>query len=346
LSARAARAALLAVAAACATPTPPVTLSDGRYAMGTVLEATLVARDAQAGRAALDELFAVAERLDSLLNVWDPESEASRLNRAAGRGPQRVSPELAAIVADSLAYARLTRGSFDPGVRPLVELWTRAAERDAPPTAEELAAARARVGAQHVRVTAGGEVELLREGVSLDFGGVAKGWALERMLPGLRARGVEAALLVFGQSSTWALGAPPGERGWRLLARGPDEGFLGVLTLRDRALSVSGSLGQWFEIGGRRYGHVLDPRSGQPLLRRRQALVVAPDAALAEALSKALLVLGEDEGIALVHAQPGCAALLVDADGGRWETPGWAEAVSFEPAPDERLKGGADASDE
>jgi thiamine biosynthesis lipoprotein len=104
-----------------------------------------------------------------------------------------------------------------------------------------------------------------------------------------------------------------------------------VLTLSDQALSVSGSLGQTVEIGGRRYGHVLDPRSGQPLEREREALVVAPNAALAEALSKGLLILGEEEGIALVEAQPGCHGLLVDADGKSWETPGWRSAVRFEP---------------
>ena len=137
---------------------------------------------------------------------------------------------------------------------------------------------------------------LAHEGVSVDLGGIAKGWALDRMLPLLRERGIERALLDFGQSSVWALGAPPGAAGWRLLARGPDEGALGVLTLVDQALSVSGSLGQWVEIGGRRYGHVLDPRSGLALERRRQALVVAPNATLAEALSKGAADPGRGRG--------------------------------------------------
>jgi thiamine biosynthesis lipoprotein ApbE len=83
---------------------------------------------------------------------------------------------------------------------------------------------------------------------------------------------------------------------------------------------------------------VLDPRSGLPLERRRQAMVVAPNAALAEALSKALLILGEKEGVALVAGQPGCEGLLVDADGGSWETPGWRKAVRFEPLP---IEGGS-----
>jgi thiamine biosynthesis lipoprotein len=241
-----------------------------------------------------------------------------------------VGPELAEILEASVRYSQLTRGAFDVTVGPLVALWTRAGESGVAPSAEAIAQARARVGADQVRVD-GRRVALAHEGVAVDLGGVAKGWALERMLPRLRARGIDRALLDFGQSSVWALGAPPGAAGWRLLARGPGDAALGVLTLSDQALSVSGSLGQWVEIGGRRYGHVLDPRSGLPLERRRQALVVAPDAALAEALSKGLLILGEQEGIALVDAQPGCEGLLVDADGGSWETPGWREAVRFEP---------------
>jgi thiamine biosynthesis lipoprotein len=327
------RGALLAAlsALACAAPPPPplVELSDGRPAMGTILEITLHAPDTPLARATLPELFALASRLDATMTLYDPQSELSRVNREAGRAPVPVGPELASILEASIAYSRLTSGSFDVTVRPLVALWTEAGRSGVPPTAEALARARALVGSEQIRL-AGGAVRFAREGVSVDLGGVAKGWALDRMLPLLRERGVERALLDFGQSSLWALGAPPGAPGWRLLARGPDGGAVGVLTLSDQALSVSGSLGQFVEIGGRRYGHVLDPRSGLPLERRRQAMVVAGNAALAEALSKALLILGEKEGIAVVAGQPGCEGILVDAEGGSWETPGWSKAVRFE----------------
>jgi thiamine biosynthesis lipoprotein len=87
--------------------------------------------------------------------------------------------------------------------------------------------------------------------MKLDLGGVAKGYALDRMLPLLERHGIESALLNFGQSSTWAVGAPAGSAGWRLLVRGPEGRFAGLITLRDQALSVSGSQGHWVEIGGR-----------------------------------------------------------------------------------------------
>lgn len=305
--------------------------SDGRYVMGTVLEITLHPAGGADGRAALDALFAEAEHLDARLSTYVPASEISRVNAKAARSAQAVSPEVAEILRDAQQYAQLTRGAFDVSVAPLIELWKRAAERGSAPSGAELEAARARVGARLFEVTDVDAVRFAREGVALDLGGIAKGYALDRMLPLLRERRVESALLSFGQSSTWAVGAPPGHAGWRLLLRGPAGGFLGVITLMDQALSVSAALGQSSEIGGQRYGHILDPRDGRPLTRRRQVVVVARSAALAEALSTALLVLDVEEGLTLVTAQEDCEALLTDADGGVRETVGFRRAVAFEP---------------
>jgi thiamine biosynthesis lipoprotein len=253
-----------------------------------------------------------------------------RLNAAAGRGPQRVDPELARVLAASRTLAQRTRGAFDVTVGPLVALWRAAGERGRLPTAAERARARAAVGADLVSADpVAGTAEIAREGAAVELGGIAKGWALDRMRERLRAAGVRSALLSFGQSSLWAIGAPPGEPGWRLLVRDPAGGFAGVATLRDRAVSVSGATGQWTEIAGRRYGHVIDPRSGEPLMRAAQALVLAPDAASAEAFSKALLVLEPAEGLALLEAEAGCEALLLEADGRRYETSGWRAASGF-----------------
>ena len=315
----------------CASPAPGVVVSDGRYVMGTVLQITLVAPDEALGREALRALFALAADLDALLSVYLPQSEVSLLNASAGAAPRRVSPELVRLLEQSVEYSALTGGSFDVTVGPLIALWTRAAKRDAPPTPRELSATRARVGYEKIQIGAGGRVALSEPGVAIDLGGIAKGWALDRMRPVLESFAIHDALLNFGQSSVWALGSPQDGDAWRLLVRGPGQTLLGVIGLAERALSVSGSLGQWLEIGGERYGHVLDPRSGQALRQRRQALVLAPDATQAEALSKALLVLGEEVGIALIEAQPRCEALLVDAGGETWTTRGWNSAAGFEP---------------
>jgi len=332
------RAACLALSAAlaqgCAThPTPTRVVSDGRYAMGTILEIEIQGLEPQRAARALDELYDEALRLDRLLSAYDPASEISRLNRTAGRGRQPVDPEVGALLERSIAYAQLTRGTFDVTIGPLVDLWKQAANRGEPPSAAELAAARALVGASRISLTPGEGVSLGAVGMKVDLGGIAKGYALDRMLPLLERNRISSALLNFGQSSSWALGAPAGSSGWRLLVRGPTGRFAGLITLRDQALSVSGSQGQWVEIGGRRFGHIIDPRTGEPLMRARQAVVVSRSATLAEALSLALLVLEPDEGLALVADQPGCEGLLIESDGQFRSTPGWQAAVQFEPLP-------------
>lgn len=320
--------------AAPARSDPSTLRSDGRQAMGTVLEITLGRGGEVDADALLARLFAEAGRLERIFTRFDEESALSRLNRAAGSGPQPVPEELAEILIASRHWWKRTGGSFDVTVGPLVALWKGAESAGQPPAPAVLMATRARVGSDRIRVSrAEGTAELAQPGMSVDLGGIAKGFAVDRLARELRAAGVDAALVSFGQSSLWAIGTPPDAHGWRVLLRDAADGFVGVATLRDRALSVSGSLGQWREIAGRRFGHVLDPRTGQPVTRRLQVAVTARNAVAAEALSTALLVLGEHEGIALLEALPDTEGLVIDADGQRFMTRGWSEAVAFESLP-------------
>jgi thiamine biosynthesis lipoprotein len=300
--------------------------------MGTVLEIWLYGLEDRPGRALLDRLFERSAALERLFSRHDPESELSRLNQAAGE--QEVDPELVALLGESVRYARTTHGAFDVTVGPLVSLWWAAAERDRAPSAAELSSARARVGAGRLQLRTGPDgrgFAALEPGTSVDLGGIAKGYALDRLAALAREGGARAALLSFGQSSLVALGAPPGEDGFRVLVRDARGGFAGVATLRDQSLSISGSLGQGFSIEGIAYGHVIDPRSGQPLRRRAISAVVDPSGSRAEALSKALLVLDPDEGIALLENLPGAEGLWLDESGGARESSGWRAAVRFEP---------------
>jgi thiamine biosynthesis lipoprotein len=297
--------------------------------MGTVLELTLRAPSEPAGRALLERLYARAEALEAELSTWRPGSSVSRLNAAAGAGPVEVAPELAALLREALALSARTEGAFDVRVGPLVALWKEAAQRGRLPTAAELDAARALAGGE-LALLPGERASLGERGMSLELGGIAKGFALDRLAEELRAAGVADALLSFGESSVVALGAPEAGGRWRLLVRGPAEEMAGVLALRDQALSVSASLGQAEEIAGRRFGHVLDPRSGVPLEEARVAVVLAPTAGAAEAWSKAVLVLGAGRGLALAEAEPGVEALLLEGGGRSSATSGFAALSGFE----------------
>lgn len=330
-----------AIADAARAEEPGRLVADGAYRMGTLFEITLVARDEAVARRQIAAAFDATRELEDRISVYREDSDIRRLNAAAGGDPVQVDPRVTRILERSVRCSRMTRGAFDVTVGPLVEMWIEAARRDRAPSDEDVAAVRPRVGASRLEISADGSARLARPGMAVDLGGIGKGFALDLLVPGLRAQGVRDALLNFGQSSVWALGSPPGSRGWRLLVRNPDSGFAGVVTLRDTAFSVSSSLGQWSQIGGRRYGHVVDPRTGLALTRGRQAAVVAPDATLAEAWSTALLVLPAEEGIDLVEATAGTEALLVYEDGRSVATSGWSAATSFEPLPVDRRSGDA-----
>lgn len=298
--------------------------------MGTVLEVQVFAADPARARRLAREVFARVGELEALLSHYEPASDVTRLSRTAGGGPQRVDPRVSRVLRRSLELGELTGGAFDVTLGPVLAFW-----RDASgPGASLPAAVRARSGQDKLQVLPDGRVALLAPGMALDLGAVAKGWALDRSVEGLRKGGAEAALLSFGQSSVWALGAPPRTDGWTLALRAPGGGLQGTVTLRDQALSFSVTRApeppaRPGEPPGR--APLVDPRTLRPVGGRGAVTVVAPDAALADALSTALLVLGPGEGRSLVKSLPGVEALIAERDGSTWQSPGWAHVTRYQP---------------
>ena len=307
--------------------------------MGTVLQVTLCPGGPSVTEAAgqdippIEDVFALARRYDAMFTTYADDSPLSKLNVRAGRGAQSVPEEVIDILKLARRYTMLTRGAFDVTVRPVLRMWRDAEAAGQPPSPDALAQTLRLVGSHNLQFLRADLVLLPDRGMALDLGGIGKGYALDRMIERLREQGVTDALLNFGQSSLWALGRPTDAEGWRLALRQPDGGIAGFVTLADRALSVSASLGQNQRVAGKRYGHVIDPRTGRPVEHDLLACVVAPSAAQAEALSTALVVLGEVEGLALVEGMEGVEALLLDANGARWATTGWGAATRFEANP-------------
>jgi thiamine biosynthesis lipoprotein len=304
--------------------------------MGTPLDLALLVQRGEEGRAreAIANAFESVSGLEYVASRYRAASDLARLNAAAGQGDVEIDARLHALLRRAEQARRSTGSAFDVSVGPLVELWARAAERDRVPDAAELAAAMQLVG----RPVALGSFEqgywarLDAVGMSIDLGGLAKGFALDRVAAELRAAGFRRGLLSFGQSSVWALGRPVDGPAWRLAVQDDEGGGLGVVELCDQALSVSSSLGKSSTIAGQRYGHVVDPRSGLALRDARRAIVVTRDATLAEVLSTALLVLSEAEGRRMVQAE-NAEARVFRTDGSAWQTPGWqSEKCSLSPA--------------
>jgi len=290
--------------------------------MGTEFRLALYAPDAdRAGRAAA-AAFARIHALDAALSDYQAESELSRLGaRSDERAPTAwlpVSRELFELLRVSAAVARASGGAFDVTVGPFSRLWRRARRQGELPGPEALAEAAQSVG--HARLELDPttrSVRLLARHMRLDPGGIAKGYALDAALAELVARGCERALLV-GGGDVLAGAPPPGRAGWTVAIAGLDSADpsldrgAGALQLAHAALSSSGDLVRFVELDGRRYSHILDPRTGAALERRSLASVLAPDGVHADAWATALSVLGAD-GLALLAREPGLAGRLLVA---------------------------------
>ncbi len=282
--------------------------------MGTSVEIFLYAANRERASELFEAAFQEIERVEAALSSYRSTSEISRINANAAGTPVTTDPEVFALIERSLEYSHRTEGAFDITVGPLVKAWGFFRRDGRIPTVEELARARGMVGWQHVELNAAARsVQFRAEGLALDFGGIGKGFALDAAARVLRRLGVTGALLGAGQSSYLAIGAPPGAQGWPITVPSPHNSAqpLSTVQLRDGSLSTSGSDQLYFEVEGRRYSHLIDPRSGEPVSGTVQVTVTAQTATDSDALSTALFVLGPDRATALLDALEETAALLV-----------------------------------
>jgi FAD:protein FMN transferase len=294
-----------------AEPTADYWIRVFRRAMACRFEVTLSGEDARhipAARAALDEV----DRLEALLTVFRDTSALSDLNRRAALEDARADGELFDLLVRCRALHAETEGAFDPTSTPLSRCWgflRREARRPAP---EEIEAARVCVGMDGAALDLERRtVRFDRAGLELNLGAIGKGYALDRAAAHLRAGGVAHALLSAAGSSVVAVGDGRDPRGfWIDVGSRRLERPVARLRLRDGAVGTSGAGEQFFEVEGRRYGHVIDPRTGWPAEGVLSATVVAGDAALADALSTAFLVGGAGLAERVVAARAGVLAIL------------------------------------
>lgn len=272
--------------------------------MGVPFRVVLYARDESVARTTADAAFARIAELNSILSDYDYESELSRLSRTSGSGQNvGVSPDLWHVLERSQFFAEQSGGAFDITVGPAVNLWRKARREKKFPDQERLAKAREAVGYKNLILHPGSRtVELKQPGMRLDLGGIAKGYAVDEALKVLRQQGINRALVSGGGDI--AVGEPPpGKTAWRIelppLDRNgqPSE----FLQLKNNAMATSGDLFQYVILDGRRYSHIVDPRTGIGLTNSSRVVVVAKDCTTADAMATSVSVLGAEEGLRLVR---------------------------------------------
>ena len=251
--------------------------------------------DAEALPRVMEEAFDEVDRIDRLMSHYRADSPLSRINREAARRPVVVEPELFDFIAEALRYNRDSEGAFDITVGPLMKAWGFFRGEGRTPSDGELTAARHHVGPGHVILNR--EARTIRfdeDGVELDLGGIAKGYAVDRVVGLLRERHVAAALISAGGSTIYGLGAPAGREAWAVSLQDPIDPrkAASVVQLKDRALSVAGSSEKSFESGGVRYSHIMDPRTGRPVQGVLSVAVLADTGTAGDALDDAFFVLG------------------------------------------------------
>lgn len=283
-----------------------------------------------------DAVAAISDRIEleeALLSTYRETSAISRINR--GEELARTPPSVTELVELSLAISAETDGSFDITVKPLVELWRTARKQQKLPTDQERGAALARVGYMDMALDANGNVVFGKDGMMLDLGGIAKGYFADIAVMRLREAGAQRCLVDIGGDITTWQASPDTVQPFRVGIRDPHGGqeLLAVLEVPTSAVVTSGNYERFYEIGGKRYCHIFDPRTGQPVEGMLSVTLLAPTGLEADALATGVFVMGAQAGAKFVEQRAGTEAVIIsEAPGGRMEvyiSPGLVDAIEF-----------------
>ncbi len=272
------------------------------------------ATKSQADRAA-SAAFVRIQQLNDILSDYDPESELSKLSQTSGsRRAVKVSEDLWFVLSRSQSMAVKSEGAFDITVGPFVNLWRKARREKKLPETVRLEEARSAVGYQNLQLDPKKHTaKLLTPNMRLDLGGIAKGYAVDEALKILRQNKIRSAL-VSGGGDLAVSDSPPGKKGWRIEIAPldtPDAPPKKFVSLENCALATSGDLFQHLEMGGKRYSHIVDPRTGIGLTDHSLVTIVAKDCITADSLATAASVLGPKKGLELIQKTSGAEMHLV-----------------------------------
>lgn len=309
----------------CSTTKQPKSLSRFEFTqpqMGVPFRIVLYAPDEATAKAAATAAFKHISALNDILSDYETDSELNQLSRTSGQDRWvKVSEHLWTLLRRSQEMARASDGAFDVTVGPCVTLWRKARREKEAPDEKRLMEARAAVGFQKLLLDPEQRAaKLLVPGMKLDLGAIAKGYGVDQALLVLRTNGIRHAL-VAGAGDLAVSGAPPGSKGWRIeLAtfdetNGPASSFV---FLSHAALATSGDTFQHLEWKGKRYSHILDPRTGVGLTDHSLVTVIAPDCITADSLATAVSVMGPS-GMPLVEKAPRVSARILRAPEGKVE---------------------------
>jgi thiamine biosynthesis lipoprotein len=270
-------------------------LESSAEAMGSTYSVVIYDEDRDRMETAAEKAFDEVRRLDGLLSNYKPDSAWSEVNEHAAERPVEVPQDLFDLLAACVEYSRKSEGAFDITVGPLMKVWGFYKGSGHLPKRGEVKTALASVGYKNILLDPKTRtVRFARKGVEMDPGGIGKGYAVDRMIDVLKREKIRIALVSASGSSIYALGAPPGEAGWKIGIRDPKDEFKTVqdVVLKDESLSTSGNYEKFFEADGKIYAHIMDPRTGYPAPGMLSVSIVAPRTIDSEAWCKPFFING------------------------------------------------------
>lgn len=282
--------------------------------MGTRIVVELWAENAAQGNAAIDAVLDEMRRVDAAMSTYKPTSELSLVNAKAAAGAVQISSELFELLATSLEYSRITDGAFDVTYASVGYMYD--FRKHVRPERHQIEKALPGINYRHVSLDPRTRsVRFAREGVRIDLGGIGKGHAVDRGIAVLRSRRIDRALVSAGGDSR-IIGDRFGKP-WVVGIRHPDrkEEVIARIPLEDAAISTSGDYERYFDEGGLRYHHIIDPHTGDSARKVRSATIISSSATRTDGLSKTAFVLGPEEALALYDRLEDVDAILVAPDG-------------------------------
>ena len=294
-------------------------------AMGTsvdIIAYTNEAVDLERTHSAIDRAMAEIERLEAELSEWRDSSDIGRINQSGGTWVS-VSPETLDVIEKALWVGRESHGSFDITFHSMGDLWkfgTAADAKPEPPAPDEVRRHRARIDYRRVEIDRQGSRVRIPHGRKIGLGGIAKGYIVDRAVGVLRAAGLRSFLVQAG-GDLYAAGRKPDGTHWSAGIRdprGPEGDSFATLELENHAFSTAGDYARAYVTGGKRFHHIIDPRTGYPATASRSVTIYAPDALTADMIDDAVFILGPEKGLALVNGLDGVGAVIVDAQNRVW----------------------------
>ncbi len=296
----------------CDRTSQPPTARGARQIMGTLAEVTAVAADEPTARAAVEAAYDRLADVNRLMSDYRDDSEIGRLNKLLADQPLAVSAETFHVLQESARLSELSGGAFDITCRPVIRLWKAAAKNNQVPVEPALRATMAAVGWRKLELSESDRtVAKSTDATQVDLGGIAKGYSLDLAAEAMREAGATSGLVDVG-GDVYAFGRRPDGAAWSIGIRHPfQQGLVGKLRLIDKAVATSGLQQRFFEIDGRRYSHIIDPRTGRPAEQAPCVTVIANNGLTADAWATILSVLTVEDGIAMLANQPEVEALWI-----------------------------------